>query len=103
MATSIVKNSASPKPNVNGWCMGFRARGLGFTVIIPCDTRYYNVAVSGTPQAYDQSTGWISLTSGNWVANDYGSYYLLIYDGAELNNVTYDAILTNLTLSVTLK
>lgn len=103
MAVSMLKMDSMLKPTTSGWQVGFLVRGLGFVVIIPCDTRYYNVTIRGTAKVF-LSTGWVDLTNGSWNINDYGSYYLLAYSGSETpDSLDRDVYLTSIVVNVTAK
>lgn len=92
-----------PRPYVSGWQVGFVARGWGFVVIVPCDTRYYSITVNSGAKAYINNN-WVDLTNGVWGKTDYGTYYMLDYNGNEFSSLTTpQPILISISTTVTKK
>lgn len=105
MASSKIKDNSAPRPTTNGWQVGFRARGMGFIVIVPCDTRKYNISVGSGAKIYlPDEGGWVDMTNGAWTPTAYGTYYILNYNGTEMQNTAHDTLLVNMpAITVTLK
>lgn len=104
MASSTIKDNSAPRPAVSGWEIGFRVKGYGLAVIVPCDTRKYNLTVNSGAQVFVPSTGW-SILDGTWQITNKGSYYLV--RNAEQTVVTDEMVdstyLLNITMTVSLK
>lgn len=105
MASSIIKNNSAPRPTTNGWQVGFRVRGLGFIVLIPCDTRRYNLSIGSGSQVYlPDEGGWVAMNTAWDAAIPYGTYYMVNNKGTEMANTAHDTLLVNLpAITVTLK
>lgn len=103
MAVTTIENKSAPRPNVNGWEIGFRVKGYGLTMIIPCDTRMYNLTVNSGSQLF-LSSGWVEL-DGRWELIDKGTYYLARCIGQTVvtEDMVGDAYLLNITMTVSLK
>lgn len=103
MASSTIKDNSAPRPAVSGWEIGFRVKGYGLAMIVPCDTRKYNLTVNDGAQVYTTS-GWSTL-DGTWQVTNKGSYYLVRNVGQTVvtDAMTEDTYLMNITMTTSLK
>lgn len=104
MASSTIKNNSAPRPAVSGWEIGFRVKGYGLAMIVPCDTRKYNLTVNSGAQVYVPSTGWSTL-DGTWEVTNNGSYYLVRNVGQTVvtDAMIEDTYLINIKMTTSLK
>ena len=104
MASSTIKNNSAPRPAVSGWEIGFRVKGYGLAMIVPCDTRKYNLTVNSGVQVFVPSAGWSTL-DGTWEVVNKGSYYLVRNAGQTVvtDDMVEDTYLMNITMTTSLK
>lgn len=105
MATSTIVNDFPVKPAVGGWEVAFRVKGLGLTMIVPCDTRKYNLTVNDGAQVFIPSAGGWNTLDGTWQVINHGSYYIVRCTGQTVitDSMADDTYLLNITMTTSLK